>query len=203
MQGIKEFIESGVLELYVLGNASTAEAKEIERMAVMHPEIAAEIESIEKALLDYAVSDAIVPEVTVKPFLLAAIDYSERIKNGEAVCFPPVINENSTIAEFDEWLSRGDLQAPAVLPDLHARIIGYTPTITTAIVWIKQMAPQEIHHDEFEKFLVVEGACDIVIGDEVHSLTTGDTLSIPLYKSHVVKVTSAIPCKVILQRIAA
>ncbi|MGG9962831.1 cupin domain-containing protein [Ferruginibacter sp. SUN106] len=203
MQPLKDFIASGILEMYVLGNASATEAKEIERMAVMHPEIGDEIESIERALQEYSVSNPVMPEETIKPFLLATIDYSERIKNGEAESFPPVINENSTIAEFNAWLSREDMQAPEVLPDLHARIIGYTPTMTTAIVWIKKMAPQEIHHDEFEKFLVVEGSCDIVISDETHQLTAGDTLNIPLYKPHVVTVTSAIPCKVILQRIAA
>jgi mannose-6-phosphate isomerase-like protein (cupin superfamily) len=203
MPSIKEYIESGILELYVSGNASAAEVKEIEQMAIIHTEIADEIESIEQSLKKYALHNAVSPDQTIKPFLLATIDYSERMKNGEAMSFPPVINENATIAQFSQWLGRDDMQAPEVLPDLYARIIGYTPTMTTAIVWIKQMAPQEVHHNEFEKFLVVEGTCDIVIEGEVHQLTAGDTLSIPLYKSHVVKVTSAIPCKVILQRIAA
>jgi mannose-6-phosphate isomerase-like protein (cupin superfamily) len=54
-----------------------------------------------------------------------------------------------------------------------------------------------------EHFLIVEGTCDITIGDKVHHLVPGDYLSIPLYIDHDVKVTSITPCKVILQRVAA
>ena len=85
----------------------------------------------------------------------------------------------------------------------HAKIIGHTPEMITAIVWIKKMAPQEVHHNEIERFLIIEGSCDIFIEDEVYQLKAGDMLSIPLHKPHSLQVTSAIPCKVILQRIAA
>jgi len=203
MQELKDFIESGLLELYALGNATPEQANEVLLMAARHTEIAAEIESIERSLLEYSFQNAISPDQIVKPFLLATVDYSERIRSGEVISFPPIINKTTAIDEYKQWLEREDMIAPEVLPDLYAKIIGYTPTMTTAIVWIKQMAPQEIHHDEIEKFLIVEGSCDIVIGDEVHQLSAGDKLSIPLHKSHLVKVTSAIPCKVILQRIAA
>ena len=67
----------------------------------------------------------------------------------------------------------------------------------------KRFGSQEVHHDEYEKFLIVEGTCTITIGDEVHNLVPGNFLSIPLYKNHTVTVTSLIPCKIILQRIAA
>ncbi len=203
MQQIQNFIESGLLELYVLGNATPEQEKEVTFMAGQHPEIAAEIKSIEKSLLEYAMQNEVIPDETIKPFLQATIDYAERIKNGEAVSFPPVINHTSSIEEYKQWLDRDDMKAPEVLPNLYAKIIGYTPAATTAIVWIKQMAPQEVHHNEFEKFLIVEGSCDITIGDKIHQLSAGDTLSIPLHLPHLVKVTSAIPCKVILQRIAA
>ena len=65
------------------------------------------------------------------------------------------------------------------------------------------MAPEEIHTNEFERFLIVEGSCDIQIGETVHQLQAGDFLSIPLFENHFVTVTSSIPCKVILQRVAA
>jgi mannose-6-phosphate isomerase-like protein (cupin superfamily) len=203
MQQLKDFIESGVLELYVLGNATPEQLGEVALMVKRYPEITTEINNIENSLQEYAVQNAVLPGQIVKPFLMATVDYSERIKNGEPVSFPPVINDTTTVNDFQPWLERDDMNMPGELPDLYAKIIGYTPAMTTAIVWIKQMAPQETHHNEIEKFLIVEGTCDIIIGDEVQQLSAGDTLSIPLHKTHVVKVTSAIPCKVILQRIAA
>jgi mannose-6-phosphate isomerase-like protein (cupin superfamily) len=65
------------------------------------------------------------------------------------------------------------------------------------------MAPDEIHDNEYEKFLIVEGECDITVGTNVHHLTPGNYFSIPLHATHSVKVTSKTPCKVILQRVAA
>ncbi|CAN5183225.1 hypothetical protein BH11BAC5_BH11BAC5_42040 [soil metagenome] len=197
-----EYIGSGILELYVLGATSPAESTEVELMAATDPAIRLEIEAIGEALEAYAMEHAVTPNPVIKPFLLATIDYTERLKGGEPVTMPPVLNKNSIIEDYSPWLNRSDLLVPGN-DDIFAKIIGYTPEAVTAIVWIKEYAPQEIHDHEFEKFLIVEGTCDIVVGDDVHALVPGDYFAIPLHKNHQVKVTSTIPCKVILQRIAA
>lgn len=193
---------SGLLELYVLGATSPAESTEVELMAAADPAIRLEIEAIEEALEAYAMEHAAAPNPVIKPFLLATIDYTERLKGGEPITMPPVLNKNSIIEDYSPWLNRSDLLVPGDNA-IFAKIIGYTPEAVTAIVWIKEYAPHEIHDHEFEKFLIVEGTCDIVVGDEVHALVPGDYFAIPLHKNHQVKVTSTIPCKVILQRIAA
>ena len=203
MNEIKALIESGILELYVSGNTTAAQTAMIEEMALIHREIEEEISVIAGTVADYALLTAIAPNPTIKAFLLATVDYGERIKNGEAVSHPPMLHEQSSIADYQEWLSRDDMTLPSPAPALFAKIIGYTEKVTTAIVWIKELAPQEVHLDEIEKFLIVEGTCDISIGTTVHPLCAGDILSIPLYQNHFVTVTSAIACKVILQRIAA
>lgn len=200
---IKDYIASGILEMYVLGDISTDELQQVEQMALLHPEVAEEIETIAASLQAYARLNTVYPNPVVKPFLLAKIDYSERMQNGEEMSFPPMLNKNAVIADYAPWLNRSDMVVPEKLDDVYAKIIGYTKEMTTAIVWIKERAPQEIHDNEIEFFLVIEGTCDIIIEDEVHQLKAGDMLSIPLYKTHFVKVTSAIPCKVILQRVAA
>ncbi len=203
MNSIKEYIESGILELYVSGNTTPLETTSVEVMASDHPEIAAEIDLITSSLNRYAHLTAKEPDPIIKPFLMATIDYTERLKNGEEMSFPPSLTSKSKISDFTEWLSRNDMVLPQQLTDVSAKIIGYTPEMITAIVWIKEMAPQEVHDNQIEKFLIVEGTCDIVIEEKIHHLKAGDMLSIPLYKNHFVKVTSSIPCKVILQRAAA
>jgi mannose-6-phosphate isomerase-like protein (cupin superfamily) len=196
-------MESGILEQYVLGIATKEENEEISQLALSNVEVREEIKNITSAIEEYARENALIPDPTIKPFVMAIIDYTERLKKGEVPAFPPELNENSVIADYNPWLNREDIRLPKNFKDFHAQIIGYTPEITTAVIWIKEMAPQEMHKKEFEKFLIVEGTCDITIEDEVHSLKAGDYLSIPLYKNHDVKITSMIPCKVILQRIAA
>ena len=198
----KEYIESGILELYILGIMSEDETKDVEMMASSDPAIQQEIISIRESLEGYAMANAIDPNPIIKPFLLAIVDYTERLKAGEPVSIPPLLNEKSQITHFDSWLNRTDMVSSDT-NSMYAKIIGYTPEATTAIVWLKDYAPHEVHDNEYERFLIVEGTCDIIVEDQVNHLIPGDYFAIPLHKNHLVKVTSSIPCKVILQRVAA
>ena len=166
------------------------------------PSIKQELELIRESLEGYAMAHAIEPNPTIKPFLLATIDYTERLKNGAPISVPPLLNENSQIAHFDSWLNRSDMVSSDT-DDIFAKIIGYTPEATTAIVWLKDYTPHEVHDNEYEKFLIIEGTCNIIVEDQVTQLKAGDYFAIPLHKNHLVKVTSSIACKVILQRVAA
>jgi mannose-6-phosphate isomerase-like protein (cupin superfamily) len=203
MKNIKEYIESGLLEAYVLGATSVNEKAEVEQMIHDFYEIREEVNVIRETVENYSMAHALEPDVTIRPFLMATIDYTERIKKGEVPGSPPLLHEASKITDYTQWLARDDMQLPPDFQDLHARIIGYTPQVLTAIVWINKMAPQEVHNNEYEKFLIIEGTCNITIEEEVYQLVAGDYLAIPLYKNHHVRVSSVMPCKVILQRVAA
>ena len=200
----KEYIDSGILENYVMGMASHSEREEVEMMAAANPDIRQEIDAISDVLEEYALAHAMQPSPMVKPLLMATIDYSERIKSGEPISFPPVLHENSKAEDYATWLNRPDLDFSDSNEDnFFAKIIGYTPEMTTAIVWIKQETPVELHHKEHERFLIIEGSCDILVGDKSNHLVSGDYFDIPLHEYHRVKVTSHIACKAILQRVAA
>ena len=202
MMTSKKYIESGILEQYVLGIASAEECKEIELLAASDTAVKHEIEAISLALETYAIANPVDPNPVIKPFLMATIDYTERLKSGEPFSDPPLLNENSKLTDYSTWLERSDMKATANAP-VFAKIIGYTAQAITAIVWLKDYAPHEVHDDEYERFLIVEGTCDIIVEDDVNKLGPGDYFAIPLYKKHMVKVTSSTPCKVILQRVAA
>lgn len=200
----KEYIDSGILEKYVMGMTSHSEREEVEMMAAANPDIRQEIDAISDVLEKHALEHAIKPSPVVKTFLMATIDYTERIKSGEPISFPPVLHDNSKAEDYATWLNRPDLDFSGSEEDnLFAKIIGYTPQMTTAIIWIKQETPSEIHHHEHESFLIIEGSCDILVGDKSNHLVPGDNFTIPLHEYHMVKVTSRIPCKAILQRVAA
>jgi mannose-6-phosphate isomerase-like protein (cupin superfamily) len=187
-----------------LGLASEEEVLEVEAMAATHVEIRDAIDEFSESLEQSALANAVVPDATVKAFIMATINYTQRLENGEEPTFPPPLNEASNIGDYSNWLSRADMVLPNDFNDsIHARIIGYTPEALTAIIWIKDFAPGEVHHNEYEKFLIVEGSCNIAIEDDVYEMTPGDYMEIPLHKRHRVTITSDIPCKVILQRAAA
>jgi len=200
---VTDYIQSGVLELYVLGMASSEEVREVEHMAGLYPEVKVEVDRITEALMEQAEKSCPAPNPTIGAFLAAVVDYTERLQAGEAPAFPPALNKDSRISDFAQWLDHPDAVTPADFEAFHARIIGYNPQYITAIAWLRYGAPPETHKREFERFLVLEGTCDITIDNTVHQLVPGDFLEIPLHLSHHVQVTSDIPCKVILQRVAA
>ncbi len=202
MFNVGKYIDSGILELYVMGTASAEECMEVEKLAAEHFAIQAEIDIIQQTVEVYADAYKLQPNAVIKPFLMATIDYTERLKNGEPPAAPPMLSETASIADYNQWLSRPDMVSTDK-EDVFAKIIGYTPEAITAIVWLKDYAPHEVHDNEYERFLVVEGTCDIIVEDEVNQLVAGDYFAIPLHKKHMVKVTSSITCKVILQRVAA
>ncbi|MEJ5993052.1 anti-sigma factor [Pedobacter sp. Du54] len=77
MEEAKAYIESGILELYVLGQLSAIECSEVEEMASKHPEVKAEILAIELALETYAIQNAIEPAAKTEEKLFAALSPKE------------------------------------------------------------------------------------------------------------------------------
>ena len=61
MEEIKTYIESGILELYVLGDVTPEERAQVEAMASKHPAIKAELKEIERSLELYAEANAVEP----------------------------------------------------------------------------------------------------------------------------------------------
>ncbi|MEO4004839.1 anti-sigma factor [Flavobacterium sp. CAU 1735] len=62
----REYIESGVLELYIFGKLSESENQEVQVYANEYPEIKQEIESIEKAIINLSYSVA--PNLSLETF---------------------------------------------------------------------------------------------------------------------------------------
>ncbi|GAB3202374.1 mannose-6-phosphate isomerase-like protein (cupin superfamily) [Pontibacter aydingkolensis] len=202
MNPVTEFIASGILELYVMGAASPEDVLAVEKMAAAHPEVKQEIEQISLAMEHYAQTHAVKPRATVKTLVMATIDYLERMKHGELPESPPVLTPASCVSDYEKWLHHPDAMLPDDAEGIYARIIGYTPTATTAIIWIREMTEPEMHHDEYERFLILEGTCNFKSGEQMHPLQAGDFFSVPLHTPHFVEVTSDIPCKAILQRLS-
>jgi anti-sigma-K factor RskA len=73
VKDVKTFVESGILELYVLGDVTPAERKQVEAMIQEHPVVKAELSEMEKALELYAFANAIEPSVNQRNKILNSI----------------------------------------------------------------------------------------------------------------------------------
>lgn len=93
MMEVSDYIESGILELYVFGTLSESETEDVAKMAEKHPEIQEEIISIEKAVISLSYSMA--------PYLSASnydrIRESLIEKHGKVVEMKPQNNTMSYI----------------------------------------------------------------------------------------------------------
>jgi anti-sigma-K factor RskA len=80
---IKEYISSGIIESYCIGNCSEKECAEVEKFAAEYPEIKAEIEAVQNALDSYALKHAIAPPESLKDKVISTIETLEEIHHRE------------------------------------------------------------------------------------------------------------------------
>ena len=75
VEDIKAYIESGILELYVLGDLNHEERTEVESMLVKYPELKFELNAIEDAMVDYAQKTAVEPPTYMRDRILGSLDH--------------------------------------------------------------------------------------------------------------------------------
>jgi anti-sigma-K factor RskA len=73
VEDVKAYIESGILELYVLGDISAEEKLQVEDMAAKYPAVKAEITEIEKSIELYAEAHAIEPSEHLRDRVLNSL----------------------------------------------------------------------------------------------------------------------------------
>lgn len=197
----QELIASGKLEAFVLGTLPADERFAVLRASNAYPEVRDEITRLEDALE----RSAHVPTSTTGPSVKANI--IDRLKGDawhqDTPGEPPILHAGSSRSDYAEWLELPQMVAPATYEDPYFIPIGQTAQALTAIVWMRNGSPEETHTDCIEKFLILEGTCEIQLPDSVQKLQPGDKYSIPLHVPHTVVVTSSFPCKIIVQRVAA
>lgn len=71
---VQAYIASGILESYVLGLTSAAEAAEVERLARQHPEIQTELDSLRAALEEFTLDYEQEPPAGLRDRVLGALD---------------------------------------------------------------------------------------------------------------------------------
>lgn len=78
---MKEYIESGIIESYVLGTTTAGESAEVEQLALEYPELQAEIESVSNTFENYVSQYEKEPPAFLKDKIMAQL-FSEPISAG-------------------------------------------------------------------------------------------------------------------------
>jgi anti-sigma-K factor RskA len=81
---IQAYIESGILEEYVLGAVSPQEKQEVECMSHIYPEIKEELLRTESALEEYALKHQTAPPLSLKDSIFAQMNFEAPLSEYEA-----------------------------------------------------------------------------------------------------------------------
>lgn len=131
---LQSFIQSGLLETYVLGQCTPQEQALVERMLAQHPEIRAEMSAIEAALENYAVANSAPPPPALKGRILDAIDK-------EAAGAPPPAGGNNTATSPSRlflWVAIGLAALGGILFFLNNRLATEKNTLETRVAELQQ-----------------------------------------------------------------
>ncbi len=183
---IADYIASGILEEFVLGLLPREENEKVLKLVEEHPEIKAEIATIELAVEQYAFANSVTPPSTLENDVFAAIQASET---------PPMLTANSKISEYKYWLDK--VQEPDEYENVHMEVLSDSPEATIVIAWIKEGESDHLHTEYTEKFLIVEGSCIATIDGVTTNYSVGDYVEFTIDKHHDYKITSQIPMKVV------
>jgi anti-sigma-K factor RskA len=109
LEDAKEYIESGILELYVLGELSPEERLQVEDMAAKHAAVKAELDDIGQAMTMYADANAIEPDEALRNRVLNSLltnladDRNFKSATHEAPVVPLTTQNKSTVSIFYKY----------------------------------------------------------------------------------------------------
>ncbi|RZJ82508.1 MAG: cupin domain-containing protein [Flavobacterium sp.] len=194
---LQPYIASGILELYVLDLLSPDEKLGVERMLKVYPILKQEVLEIENALEHYANANAIQPSKKLENDMLEIVK-NLTIEQEISLSQLPVINQHSN---YLNWMPLLEQVKPVQLTDgIFNKVLQHNDQITQVLVVSEINIPEEIHEDEHESFLILEGNCECIVNGKSRFMGPGDFMEIPLHEPHDVILKSK-QVTAILQRV--
>ena len=189
------------LDEYVLGTLPKEAAIQMAAQCAKDPLLQEQVRATNAALEALAMRGAVAPPKGLRNKVLLALETArkERLRSGVI----PYLHDATSEQDLADHLDRPEVFLPEDTTTFHQVVLEDTPERCTVVAWLKDGFPEEIHSDQVERILILEGSCEVRLGDELHGLRTGDMLTIPMHVRHSVQVTSNEWCKAIVQRVAA
>jgi mannose-6-phosphate isomerase-like protein (cupin superfamily) len=195
---IKEYIESGILELYALDLLQASEKAEVEKVISIYPEVQHELNSIHLAMEKYAASTAVTPPLHMKEKVKKAISNLEKEQTMHLNDLPLL----SRFSDHQSWLKLVKDYIPEEVEDgRFIKFLHHTDELIQMLLVSTTEFEDEIHDDLHESFLILEGKCKCTVDGEVYYMEAGEYTEIPLHAIHKVEMVSP-RVVAILQRIA-
>ena len=195
---VQEYIDTGVLEQYCLCMLADNEMREVEVVRSQYPKISAEIRNIEASLEQYATPFAQEPPAELQEGIWGTLQNLNKERHIDLTDLP-VINR---FTDHKAWLGVvRPLMPPQLQEDRIVHVLRESDKVIQMLIISKTHFEDEVHVEEHESFIILEGECECTVGDNVFRLRPGGYTEIPLHTSHDVRVLSPY-VTAIVQRIA-
>jgi len=181
----RELIDSGIIELYVLGIADDADRALVESLAKKDKLVQEEIASVNDALAIYASASAVsVPSSDLKNKILGFIEKSQSE-------LPPMLTPHSTAEEWISYLRKNHISSPKNFKGLYVLELPGNEDYYTYVVWGNKgdIVPDEVHHAHDEFLLICKGDCEMTIDGITSPYKGGDFIAIAPGIAHSALIT--------------
>ena len=181
---IQEYIESGIIELYVMNALPQTEMVEVEDMAGKYPDIQAEIEDVQAVMQVYSQAHAIAPSTELKDKILNKISNEIKSQPNQPSLEKPHLTADSPKASLPAQSSvvekgAGWASAVSILAGLAALLFG-----GLAFYMYQQnqtLNKQKVDCEQAQNTLMLKNQKEIAdLGMKLNILKSLDTKEIPL-----------------------
>ena len=195
---IQAYIDSGVLEEYFLGQLDEGSSGKVVRLCSQYPELQRELAAIENSFDNYAMANGVVPAMHLKETIWATLDNLNKEKTIDLNNLPLINSYTNT----EKWMGLVKPFIPNNFTEERVtHVLQDTANVFQMFVISKTDFENETHTDLLESFIILEGECECIVGDDVFRVSAGGYAAIPLHTPHTVRIISPYVIA-IMQRVA-
>ena len=165
-----------------------------------------EVQQVEAALLSLANAYAVEPPLSMKDQIMAKIaqmNAQKAVQKAFDLNNLPLLTPQSNWLDWKETVK--DIARPEEFDNVHLHVLESNDTRELFLAFVKEMVPEEVHHDLLESFILLEGACECHITNEegnetrIVRMRSGDHIAFKIGEVHDIHITSGEPAVAILQ----
>lgn len=192
-----DFIQSGLIESYCLGFTSPDENAVVEKMAAMFSEVKEEVEKT-KAGFSSILQPDITPSPVLKTNIMQAV-YTQQAAMHKK--FIPLMHQPHPFhCYYDAAAANEITEAAEDFNNFLVKELPSTREVINLAVWARYGPEEETHTDIREYIAILEGSCDMYMGDKKMTYSRGEIISIEPGIPHHAVVTSEKPMFALVQR---
>jgi mannose-6-phosphate isomerase-like protein (cupin superfamily) len=165
-----------------------------------------DVQQTEAALLQFAQAHAVEPPLGIKDQIMAKIaklNAQKATQKSFDLNNLPLLTPESNWLDWKETIK--DIPPPETVEDTYLHVLESNDTRELFLAYVKEVVPEEVHHDLFESILLLDGTCECHVFDEAGTplrtvrMRAGDYIAFELGEVHDIQITSSQPAMAILQ----